>query len=237
MADIPAEGSGLGSSSALTVGLLNAFYAYQGKFLSQLDLAAEACDVEMEILGKRMGKQDQYGCAVGGVKFIWFFPSNKVEVHALNVSDNQLSGLESELMLFFTGITRQASTILNRQAENTIQKMDVLRQMRDQARGLAYRDAIQHVPETVGCALQTNWEMKKQLASGISTHKIDELYEKAMQSGARGGKITGAGGGGFFLVSCPLEKQKAVRQSLGLQELPFVFDYHGTRIIVGGENQ
>ena len=237
MADITSEGSGLGSSSAITVGLLNAFYAYQGKFLSQADLAAEACKIEMDVLGKHMGKQDQYGCAFGGVKAIWFFCNGKVEVYPTHVSQNQLSGLDAELMLFFTGITRQSSSILDEQAKNTTQKMDVLRAMRDQARSLIYQqNNIEYFAEHIGSAMKFNWKMKKQLASGIGTEYIDDLYEKSILAGARGCKITGAGGGGFFLVSCPIENQEKISKALGLQELPFSFDFQGTRIILGREN-
>ena len=231
MADIPSEGSGLGSSSSVTVGLLNAFYAYQGEIVPADQLAEEACDVEINVLGKPIGKQDQYIAAYGGVRSFEFRPSGKVDVHSLNLSDETRRELSDHLLLFFTGITRQSSDILSEQKENIVDRMEILRTMRDQARELR-RELENGNVDAVGEAMRDGWELKKKLAGKISNPEIDEIYNAAISAGAVGGKIAGAGGGGFLVVYCPRARISAVRHALSrLKELPFNLERDGTKVI------
>jgi D-glycero-alpha-D-manno-heptose-7-phosphate kinase len=232
MADIPSEGSGLGSSSSVTVGVLHALYAYQGELVTAEQLAKEACEIEIDILGKPIGKQDQYIAAYGGLRSFRFCQDGSVSTERLKISDERLLRFSEQVLLFFTGRTRQSSTILTEQKSNIDDKMKVLSVMRKQA------DEMREVLESdaplsrVGRILHAGWQHKKGLASGISSGEIDSHYESALDAGAIGGKVAGAGGGGFLLLFCPPDRQASVREALkSLKELTFQLDRDGSKVI------
>ena len=234
MADIPSEGSGLGSSSSVTVGVLHALHALKGELVSAEQLAQEACWIEIEILGKPIGKQDQYIAAYGGLRSFVFNKDGSVTTTRLHVGE-RWNRLGEYLMLFFTGITRQASTILEEQKSNIANRTDVLCKMRDQA------EEMRSVVETgaslnrVGRLVHAGWELKKTLANKVASPEIDALYLAAMDAGAVGGKLTGAGGGGFLLLCCSTDRQEAVRGTLGaLQELEFTLEQDGSKVLMNG---
>ena len=234
-ADVPG-GTGLGSSSTFTVGLLNTLYCYKGKFASKGRLAKEACEIEIEKLGSPIGKQDQYAAAYGGLNFIRFNKDGAVSVAPIMMQAETYKNLQSNLMMFYTGITRSANSILSEQKENISQddKNENLRKMC----GLAERmkEALENNDlSAFGDILNKSWELKRTLASGISNPEIDRAYETAMNSGALGGKLLGAGGGGFLLFYCEKDKQAALRENLGLREFDFKFDHDGTSIVYIGD--
>jgi len=232
LSDIPAEGSGLGSSSSVTVGVLNALYQYIGETPTAERLAREACEIEIETLKKPIGVQDQYIAAYGGLRCFEFGPGSQVKTTPVKASRIALEDLDNMLMLFFTGKTRQASTILTEQKSNIADKVPVLRQMTQQAlevRRLLESDDV----ERLGSSLHHAWESKRKLASGISSGEMDQIYARAINAGALGGKISGAGGGGFFLLCVPSDKRQAVRHALAnLREMPFRLERGGTRIVL-----
>lgn len=231
MADIPSQGSGLGSSSTVTVGMLNALYAYKGESVSSELLARQACEIEINVLGKPIGKQDQYIAAYGGLRHFKFMPDERVEVNAIDLEPAAKQRLCESLLLFYTGATRQSSEVLTEQKSNIDTKFSLLTEMRDQADELARQLRLGAVA-SVGQTLREGWLKKKQLASGITNTTIDELFELAMSAGALGGKVTGAGGGGFFLVCVPPENRGAVRKRLShLRELPIGMERDGSKVI------
>lgn len=231
MADVPSEGSGLGSSSTVTVGLLNALYAFKGEIRPPEILAEEACDIEINILGKPIGKQDQYIAAYGGLRYIKFLRDGNVTVDSIVMEDFHRRQIQDNLMLFYTGVTRQASSVLTEQKQNIDLKMAVLGEMRDQANSL-YKYLAASKVNKLGQTLSEGWELKKTLAAGISNGSIDQMYEKALKAGAVGGKVAGAGGGGFLLLFCPPAHQYRVRKALvSLKELPFRLERDGTKVI------
>ena len=203
-ADVPA-GTGLSTSSAYTVGLIHALNAFRGKLCSQERIAREACELEIEKLGEPIGKQDQYGTAVGGLKFIRFKSDESVEVEPLAVSRQKLSELEGNLLLFYTGLTHSAGEILQEQNKNVAgadKKFQNLVKMTELAYEL--REAVVAGKlDDFGRILNENWLLKRELASQISNDKIGKYYDLAMANGALGGKLLGAGGGGFLLFYCP----------------------------------
>lgn len=232
LADIPAEGSGLGSSSSVTVGVLNALYHYVGETPTAEQLAREACEIEINILGKPIGVQDQYIAAYGGLRHLIFGPGDGVRVEAVSVSRATLGDLDNMLMLFFTGKTRQAAGILKEQRANIAQRVEVLRSMAEQGRHVRRIFESGHV-EALGPVLHEGWAAKRKLASGVTNGEMDAIYEKAVAAGALGGKIAGAGGGGFFILCVPSDKRQAVRQALHtLQEMPFHLERGGSRVIL-----
>ena len=232
LSDIPAEGSGLGSSSSVTVGVLNALYHLVDATPTAEQLAVEACQIEIEILGKPIGVQDQYIAAYGGLRCLRFGPGRAVKVESVRVSRAALDDLDSMLMLFFTGRTRQAATILSEQKANIAQKSELLQGMARQA--VQARELIEAGDvEALGALLHQGWAAKRQLARAITNSEMDEIYERAIQAGALGGKISGAGGGGFFLLCVPSHKRQSVRQALAnLQEMPFRLERGGSRVIL-----
>lgn len=231
MADIPSEGSGLGSSSTVTVGLLNALYAYKGESVTAETLARQACEIEINILGKPIGKQDQYIAAYGGLRHFRFYPNEEVEVNSIDLDEGARQRLCESLLLFWTGVTRNASDVLSEQKSNIANKMHLLIEMRDQADELARLLKVGAIA-SLGQTLREGWLRKRQLASGITNSRIDELFDLAMSAGAIGGKVTGAGGGGFFLVCVPPENRAAVRKKLGhLRELPISLSRDGSKVI------
>ena len=231
MGDIPSQGSGLGSSSTVTVGLLNALHTYRGEPQGLETLAQQACLIEIERLGRPIGKQDQYAAAYGGLRFIRFLPDESVVVDKVDLSDSERRRFNQQLMLFFTNTTRRSETILTEQKTNIAERMDVLRGLKEmayQGRTLLERGDF----EAFGRLLHQGWELKKQMASKISNGVINDIYATARKAGALGGKITGAGGGGFLLLYCPPERQYDVRDALSpLPELPFHLEPDGTKVI------
>jgi D-glycero-alpha-D-manno-heptose-7-phosphate kinase len=203
-----------------------------GHLVTPEQLAAEACEIEIEILGKPIGKQDQYIAAFGGLRKIEFGADGLIQAERIPFSDEQRLRFGESLLLFFTGITRKADVILATQRDNIETKRTTLDTMRDQAHFLYERLSAGDLG-SVGTLLDSGWHLKKQLAATISNPEINEYYEKAIASGAIGGKVAGAGGGGFLLLSCPLENQVAVRAALSsLQELPFQLERDGTKVIL-----
>lgn len=234
-ADVPG-GTGLGSSSTFTVGLLNTLYCYKGKFASKGRLAKEACEIEIDKLNSPIGKQDQYAAAYGGLNFIRFNKDGTVSVAPIMMQAETNRKLQGNLMMFYTGITRSANSILSEQKENISQddKNDNLRKMC----GLAERmkEALENNElSAFGDILNKSWELKRTLASGISNPEIDRAYDIAMNSGALGGKLLGAGGGGFLLFYCEKDKQDVLRKNLGLREFDFKFDHDGTSVAYIGD--
>ena len=232
LADIPSAGSGLGSSSAVTVGLLNALYAYTGRQLPAAELAEQACTIEIERCGKPIGKQDQYIAALGGIRDLRFGPGDSVTAEDLCLPARQRLALQQQIMLFYTGITRSANTILaeqNANMEATRPQLDLLRDLA----GFAVERLRSGDVDAIGPAVRESWEAKRKLASGVSNGQIDVAVSRALDAGASGAKLTGAGGGGFLLVLCPMEQQRAVRQSLaGMRELPVKLDHLGSRVVL-----
>lgn len=230
LADIPTEGTGLGSSSSFTVGLLNALYAFTGQLKTAEELAEKACSIEIDILGKPIGKQDQYIAAYGNMRFITF-NQNGVTLENVDISPDKKRGLENSLLLYYTGRTRKSSDVLRGQKENIHNSIKDLSELRD----LAYRarDALlEGTYDDFGDLLHRGWELKRKINKMTSNETIDTIYKTARKSGALGGKILGAGGGGFLLLYCKRNKQDDVRQSLNkLRELPFRFERDGTKVI------
>jgi len=235
IADIPSRGTGLGSSSAITVGLLNALYAYKGYRASPKKLAEEACEIEIERLGEPVGKQDQYIAAYGGLQHFRFNADETVLIDPVVCPAKTKRDIESHLMLFYTGRGRNASSILSKQKDNSKENRGTLDIMRDQAVRL-HEDLVSLQVDKIGDTLREGWELKKSLVNGISDKEIDGLMHKAISAGAKGGKITGAGGGGFLILFVPPEKQWAVRNAfIDLKEVEFKIDPQGSRIIYVGD--
>jgi len=231
MGDIPSEGSGLGSSSTVTVGALHALYAYQGEIVSAERLAREACTIEIETLRKPIGIQDQYIAAYGGLRFIEFMPDGEVKTERVNISTDARRALNDNFLLFFTGVGRKSSTILKEQKSNIKDRLSELREIKQMAyQARTYIEAENF--DALGGLMHQSWELKKRLAGTISNGHINDMYEAARNAGAVGGKIAGAGGGGFLLLYVPYERQNKVREVLkDLQELPFRLESDGTKII------
>jgi len=235
MADIPA-GTGLGSSSSFTVGLLNTVNAYIGKLVSKTKLAELASEIEIEHLKSPIGKQDQYAAAIGGLNFIRFNPNDSVTVEPLLLSKRVTDELQGNLLMFYTGEIRDANDILTEQTANSTQsdKVNNLKQMCRLAEVMKEELEKENI-SVFGDLLNENWQLKKNLASGISTGYLDDIYDKAMKNGAKGGKLLGAGGAGFFLFYCEKDKQDYLRNALKLKELPFAFENDGSSIIFVGD--
>jgi D-glycero-alpha-D-manno-heptose-7-phosphate kinase len=233
LSDIPSSGgSGLGSSSAVTVGLLQALFTYQGRQLTAEQLADRACAIEIDRCRKPIGKQDQYAAAYGGVCDIRFGPGDRVVVDQLALTPQVRRKVQEELLLFFTGVTRSANSILSEQTANIADRLPQLHQLRDLA-GEAANGLRDGDVDALGVAMNKSWAAKRELASGVSTSQIDEAVEAAISAGATGVKVTGAGGGGFLLVVCPLENQRRVREQLAhLRELPISIEPFGSRVIL-----
>lgn len=227
--DIPA-GTGLGSSSSFTTGLINLCNAYKNIFVSKEDIAREACNIEINILKSPIGKQDQYAASIGGLNYIRFNCDGSVNIEKIKMSEKMMAALESSLMLFYTGGSRSASIILAEQINNTVKNLSTLKSIVRLAEDMMHElknDSI----ENFGKILDESWRYKKELAGNITTPGIDEYYNLAMNNGCEGGKLCGAGNAGFLLLFVPKHRQNQVRKRLNLYELPFKFDYSGTTII------
>jgi D-glycero-alpha-D-manno-heptose-7-phosphate kinase len=229
--DIPEAGSGLGSSSTVTVGALQAMYTYNGEIVGAERLAREACEIEIDTLERPIGIQDQYIAAYGGFRLMEFHPDQSVSTQRVIMDKNQVRKLNESLMLFYTGVTRKSSTILEEQKTNINHRLAILRQIKQMAYD-AKRELECGNVDAIGEMLHDSWILKRELASQITNETINDLYTAARKAGAIGGKITGAGGGGFLLLFCPYERQDAVREALYcLQELPFQLEQDGTKVI------
>jgi D-glycero-alpha-D-manno-heptose-7-phosphate kinase len=237
LGDIPSTGSGLGSSSTVTVGVLNALYTYLNRPECLEVLARQACEIEIERLGKPIGKQDQYIAAYGGMQFIRFLPDEQVVVEPLHLEDTIRHKLNQQLMLYDTDHARKAESVLVEQQSNMPDRIGVLRQLKEMAylgRELLEKGAL----DEFGRLLHEGWQLKKSLASRISNPSIDMQYARAREAGAIGGKITGAGGGGFLLLYCPRGKLDSVREAMGeLTELPFHLEPDSSKVIFNYRRQ
>jgi D-glycero-alpha-D-manno-heptose-7-phosphate kinase len=237
MADIPA-GTGLGSSGTFTVGLLRALYAFKREHVSANALAEEACHIEIDRLGRASGKQDQYISAFGGITCFEFCPDERVHVSPLRITQATLHDLEEHLMLFFTGYSRDADTMLTDQKQRS-EAGD--RSMIDNLAGIAalgsrIKDALE-AGDTLAFAdlMHEHWQLKRRRSAGMSTSDTDDWYDTAMANGARGGKLVGAGAGGFllFYATDPTRLREALARK-GLPEVRFHFDFDGSTVVTRG---
>ena len=234
MADIPA-GTGLGSSGSFGTALLKALYRYRNKVISQGDLAEKACHIEIDRLGEPVGKQDQYAASFGGVNCYEFHPDDRVTVTPLTMSDDTLDEFGLRVLMFSTGITRQAPEILKDQDAKTktrsaemVANLHAIKEIGHQSRAVLEAGQL----DEFGKLLHEHWERKRRRSAMISNSQIDYWYEVAQKNGAMGGKLIGAGGGGFlmFLADDPRRLRKAM-EAQGLFELRYEFDYKGTTIL------
>lgn len=239
IADIPSRGTGLGSSSSFTVGLLNAVSAYLGRHISPDDLGRLSSEIEIERCGEPIGKQDQYAAAYGGLNLIEFKADDSVLVTPIIMPPAQRKALEQRIVVFYTGITRSASGILKEQSQAVasdqakrgalIRMVELTYQLRDELQ----RGSL----DAFGEILDDNWNLKRTLASGVSSAEIDEWYALGKQAGAIGGKILGAGSGGFLMFYAPEDRHPAIIESLGhLRQVKFGFEQLGSRIIFYNPN-
>lgn len=239
IADIPA-GTGLGSSSSFTVGLLHALHAYVCEKPAKEMLAREACEIEIDILKEPIGKQDQYSAAYGGLNFITFHSDDTVSVESVMMSPEKYREFENNLLFFYIGGARPARDILARQKDNTMSDKNVFRHIKRMTElAINMRSSLGAGNlQDVGLILDEGWGLKKKLCLNISDDKIDYYYNVARKNGAGGGKLLGAGGGGFLMFYCEPRHQDKLRQALdGLKEFKFKFDPLGTKVIYARENE
>ena len=229
-ADIPAN-TGLGSSSAFTVGLLHALYALKGQMVTKHTLATTAANVEVEILGRITGKQDHFASSYGNINVFTFQKDEKVTVEPVFYRQEVLLDLEKKLLLFYTKFKRDASQVLERQNRETLSKLDVLRKMKNLVNPLREVLSSGTNLNQVGEILHEGWKLKRSLTEDISSNKIDEYYLKARKAGAVGGKLLGAGGGGFLLLYVdPKNRQEVISTLNDLYHVPVGIDFGGTSI-------
>jgi D-glycero-alpha-D-manno-heptose-7-phosphate kinase len=232
LADIPSRGSGLGSSSSYTVGLLNALHAYCSRHTSSEMLARQACEIEIERCGEPIGKQDQYAAAFGGFNLIRFHPDESVAVDPIICTPDLVRRLQDWTAVYFTGRVRSASAILSGQsaALKSADRKGVMRQMV----GLAYdlkSELESGSLDSFGEILDANWRLKREISAGITDPEIDDWYATALSNGALGGKLLGAGNGGFLMVYAPPDCHARIGQALGLEHVPVGFDRNGAQIV------
>jgi D-glycero-alpha-D-manno-heptose-7-phosphate kinase len=233
MADIPSKGSGLGSSSSYTVALLHALYAYQGRHVSKPELGRLASHVEINLCGEPIGKQDQYAAAFGGLNLIKFHTDDSVSVEPVICKSEVVSKVEESIIVFYTGRTRSASALLKEQSDNmnNIEKRILMKEMVQSAHDMKQILESGDI-DSFGPLLDNNWRLKTQMASGITDPQIDFWYQSGMKAGAKGGKILGAGNGGFLMFFAPVEKHNDIVKAMkGLREVPISFDKAGSQII------
>ncbi len=232
-ADLPAR-SGLGSSSAFTVGLLHTIYALQGRMMSKRQLARQAIHVEQDLIGENVGSQDQVAAAYGGLNHIRFTTDGDIDLQPVILSEKRKTDLQNRVMFFFTGFSRMASQIASKQIENTPKKEKELFRMREMVDEALEILRDEETPlEDFGRLLHRAWEIKRSLSDRITNPAIDDFYARAMDAGASGGKLIGAGGGGFMLFLVEPERQEAVRDALSnLLYVPVKFETGGSRIMV-----
>ena len=231
-ADIPTKGTGLGSSSTFAVCLSKLLSEYKGLKLSKFDIAEEACSIEIDVIGNRIGKQDQYAAAFGGLN-TFEFNKDVVDVHPVNIPYSTMSKLENNLLMFYTGIQRSATDILVKQS-NSITDDEFVRlatqqmvEMAKEAESILIKGDV----DGFGEMLNDAWRLKKTLSEGITTPEIDSHYENALSYGALGGKLLGAGGGGYLLFYVPQDRQDKFRFNMNLKELPFKFSHEGSQLV------
>ena len=234
MADIPG-GTGLGSSGSFTTALLKALHTYRRNLLSPAELAEQACDIELNKLGEPIGKQDQYIAAIGGITAFTFHPDGRVEYRPCKIAEETHFNLEDNLLLFFTGYSRSASAILKDQNDKSKNNDKAMLDNMHFTKELGYRslDALESGNlEEFARLMDVHWQRKKSRSAGMSNAVINEWYDHAMASGALGGKLIGAGGGGFlmFYASDKKRLRHAMREK-GLQEVRFRFDFEGTKVV------
>lgn len=230
--DVPAS-TGLGGSSAFTVGLLNALHAFRGERVPAGQLAEEACHIEIDVLGSPIGKQDQYAAAFGGMNLLTFRPDGRVSTEHLRAHGNHLRPLFESLLMFWTGHQRSTNTVLEEQRRNTGDRFGHLVKMRDLAEQM--QKTVEADPidlQGFGQLLDDGWQLKRQLADSITNPLIDQWYDDARSAGAVGGKLCGAGGGGFLLFTAPRERHPAIRAALdGLVEMSVLPESHGSEVM------
>jgi D-glycero-alpha-D-manno-heptose-7-phosphate kinase len=234
--EIP-PGTGLGSSASVCVNLTKLLATYHHLPLSKYDLAERAFHIARNVLGRPVGKQDEYASAFGGLNFISFYRDGKTQVEPLHLEPDLIRELQSSLLLFFTGESHHSWTILKEQEESTrktdggpVEYLHEIRKLAEPMKAALLAGELNQF----GLLLHEGWEIKKRLSSKISNRHIDEMYETALRNGAAGGKITGAGGGGFLLLFCQPSYQQNVRNALaamGVQEMGFEFDFHGAEVV------
>jgi len=233
LADIPSSGSGLGSSSSITVALLHALYTYRNILVTAEQLAEEACRIEIDIMGKPIGRQDQYAAAFGGINKFTFKKNHETLRERVLLQPQQIRRFSGSIQLFYTGIARSADLILSEQKSN-LSNTDKFDNMRQIASLVDPFISCLKAGDIEGCGklLAKNWKLKQQMASGISNETTDEMYKKAIEAGAYSGKIAGAGGGGFMFLLAPVDKQEKISESLnGFRELPFMIEEGGSKVI------
>jgi D-glycero-alpha-D-manno-heptose-7-phosphate kinase len=235
VADMPAS-TGMGGSSAFAVGLLNALHAFKGERVTAGQLAEEACYIEMEVLKQPIGKQDQYAAAFGGLNLFQFKQNGTVTVEPQNTANGAVPLLFSNIMMFWTGHQRPASAVLSEQKANTSRNVDNLRRIRNDAYELQdYCSGPIIDAKQVGRKLHQGWEVKRKLASSISNANIDDIYNRAMAAGAEGGKLCGAGGGGFLMFVVMPQHRQRVREALSdLASVPLGYEVHGSSVLFPG---
>ena len=235
LADIPA-GTGLGSSGSFTTALMKSLYAHRRLHITQNDLAELACHIEIDLLHEPIGKQDQYIAAYGGITCFTFHKDGTVTVEPLRISMDTMFALEDNLLLFFTGYSRSAGSILKDQDsrtkgndQNMLANLDYTKEL-----GLQSRKALeQGHPEQLGELFHEHWLRKRQRSGGMTNPQIDEWYELALNNGAIGGKLVGAGGGGFLMFyACERAKLRAAMNKAGLEEVRFLYDFEGTKVVL-----
>jgi D-glycero-alpha-D-manno-heptose-7-phosphate kinase len=236
LADVPAN-TGLGSSSSFTVALVNGLHAFKREFVPVEQLAREACQLEIDILKEPIGKQDQYIAAYGGVSAMTFHPDGSVDVERLPLRDDVIDELESNLVIYYSGVERAAATVLNEQAKTITANKDDAVQRMHRIKALGHetkRILISGKADTYGEMLHEHWTNKRALASNMADSAIDEHYDAARKAGAIGGKLMGAGGGGFFMFYVRADCRRGVHEALaarGLRPMRFRFDFDGARIM------
>lgn len=234
IADIPAKGTGLGSSSSFTVGLLHALHAFANRYASADKLARESCQIEIERCGEPIGKQDQYAAAYGGFNLIEFNQDDSVSVEPIICKRETLLQLEANILVFYTGITRSASALLKNQSDAVAaekKKQKMLRRMVELAHELK-AELEKNNLDAFGEIIHENWELKRNLTSGVSSGVIDDWYARARKAGAVGGKLLGAGSGGFLMFYAPRDRHDAIARELSeLRRMDFGFEPQGSKII------
>jgi D-glycero-alpha-D-manno-heptose-7-phosphate kinase len=235
LADIP-SGTGLGSSGSFTTALIKSLYAYYRKSIDTEELAKIACEIEIQKLGEPIGKQDQYISAYGGITEFIFQKDGNVKVNPMNLNVDTVHDLEDNLLLFFTGISRSASSILQDQVSKSMESDKKMLENLDFIKDLGHRSKsalINHDTNKFGELMNEHWEHKKLRSNGMSNEFIDNAYSIGMRSGAIGGKLVGAGGGGFLMFYAnDREKLRAEMRKIGLEEIRFQFDFEGTKVVL-----
>ena len=232
IADIPSRGTGLGSSSAVTVGLLNALHCFAGRNVSASQVASEACEIEIKILGQPIGRQDQYAAAFGGINSIRFCSDGNVIVDPINISEKIQSNISDEFTLIFTGQNRSASAVLlnsEEEGKSAIDNLIRIREQADEARDFLSSGDL----SKLGLLLNEAWSMKRGISSNVSNNFLDEMYSQIMSTGANGAKLLGAGGGGFFLVHGGQQLREKLQSDFSSEHrmLPLNIDFNGSSII------